>query len=62
VTHQATCGGATPDPLVHDGQSFVAKAVGDLDCDGTFITYELTGMVRNGSLSTTLIEPAPNAD
>lgn len=45
-----------------DGQSFVAKAVGDLDCDGTFITYELTGTVRNGSPSTTLIEPPPNAD
>lgn len=45
-----------------DGQSFVARAVGDLDCDSTFITYELKGTAANGNLSTTLIEPPPNAD
>jgi len=45
-----------------DGQSFVAKAVGDLDCDGIFITYELTGRVSNGNPSITLIEPPPNSD
>jgi Tfp pilus assembly protein PilE len=45
-----------------DGQSFVAKAVGDLDCDGTFITYELNGRVSNGNPSMTLIEPPPNSD
>jgi type II secretory pathway pseudopilin PulG len=45
-----------------DGQSFVAKAVGDLDCDGTFITYELTGTAANGNPSSTLVEPPPNSD
>jgi hypothetical protein len=45
-----------------DGQSFVARAVGDLDCDTTFITYELRGTAANGNPSLTLIEPPPNAD
>jgi Tfp pilus assembly protein PilE len=45
-----------------DGQRFIAKAVGDLDCDGVFITYELTGTVSNGSPTVTLTEPAVNAD
>jgi type II secretory pathway pseudopilin PulG len=45
-----------------DGQSFIATAVGDLDCDGTLITYELRGAVTNGNPSTTLIEPPLNAD
>jgi Tfp pilus assembly protein PilE len=45
-----------------DGQSFVAKAVGDLDCDGVFITYELTGTATNGNPAVTLTEPAPNSD
>lgn len=45
-----------------DGQSFVARAIGDLDCDGTFITYELRGSAINGTPSLTLIEPPPNAD
>ncbi|HEU4731483.1 MAG TPA: DUF4190 domain-containing protein [Kofleriaceae bacterium] len=45
-----------------DGQSFIAKAIGDLDCDGTFITYELRGAARGGNPSSTLIEPAPDAD
>lgn len=45
-----------------DGQSFVARAVGDLDCDTTFITYELRGTATNGSPSYTLSEPPANAD
>jgi type II secretory pathway pseudopilin PulG len=45
-----------------DGQSFVARAIGDLDCDGTFITYELTGTARNGNPQVTLVEPPLNAD
>jgi type II secretory pathway pseudopilin PulG len=45
-----------------DGQRFVAKAIGDLDCDGVFITYELTGAVSNGTPSVTLTEPSMNAD
>jgi len=45
-----------------DGQRFVAKAVGDLDCDGVFITYELTGTVSSGAPTVTLTEPSVNAD
>jgi len=45
-----------------DGQSFVARAIGDLDCDGTAITYELRGTAANQNPSTTIIEPPPNAD
>jgi hypothetical protein len=45
-----------------DGQSFIAKAVGDLDCDGTFITYELRGTAMNGNPTLTLTAPPPNAD
>lgn len=41
---------------------FVARAVGDLDCDGVEITYTLTGTVTNGEPTFTLTEPAPNAD
>lgn len=29
---------------------FVAKAVGDLDCDGTLATYELRGTSKNGDV------------
>jgi hypothetical protein len=45
-----------------DGQHFVAKAIGDLDCDGVFITYELTGDALNGNPRVVLTEPAPNSD
>lgn len=45
-----------------DGKSFVAKAIGDLDCDGTFITYELRGTAMDGNPMVTLTEPPPNAD
>lgn len=41
---------------------FVARAVGDLDCDGVEITYTLTGTVSNGEPTFTLTKPAPNAD
>lgn len=44
-----------------DGQSFTATAVGDLDCDGTTITYTLTGTAKDGGPSTTLTEPT-NSD
>lgn len=40
-----------------DGQTFVARAVGDLDCDGTEITYELRGMAVGGEPTFTLTEP-----
>jgi Tfp pilus assembly major pilin PilA len=45
-----------------DGQRFVAKAIGDLDCDGVFITYELSGAVSNGNPVIILTEPPPNSD
>jgi prepilin-type N-terminal cleavage/methylation domain-containing protein len=43
-------------------QSFTATAVGDLDCDGTEVTYTLNGTSVNGNPSATLSEPPPNAD
>jgi prepilin-type N-terminal cleavage/methylation domain-containing protein len=48
----------------YDGKatSFVAKAVGDLDCDRSLITYTLTGTANNGNPAVTLDEPAPNTD
>ena len=45
-----------------DGKTFTAKAVGDLDCDGVMITYELRGTSDGGAPRTMLTEPAPNAD
>jgi hypothetical protein len=40
-----------------DGETFVARAVGDLDCDGTEVTYELRGMAVGGEPTFTLTEP-----
>jgi hypothetical protein len=45
-----------------DGKTFLARAVGDLDCDTTMITYELRGRVENGKPVVTLTQPPPNAD
>jgi len=45
-----------------DGESFNATAVGDLDCDGIAITYNLSGVAENGKPRTTLSEPPPNSD
>jgi hypothetical protein len=44
-----------------DGGSFTAKAIGDLDCDGVPITYELVGSVVDGSPTVTLTEPPTNS-
>ncbi|HEY0483417.1 MAG TPA: prepilin-type N-terminal cleavage/methylation domain-containing protein [Kofleriaceae bacterium] len=44
------------------GTSFVAHAVGDLDCDGTEITYTLDGTAVNGNPAVKLTEPPPNSD
>ncbi len=44
-----------------DAQSFHATAVGDLDCDGTTITFELQGTVRDGVPYVVLSEPPDNA-
>jgi type IV pilus assembly protein PilA len=42
--------------------AFTAKATGDLDCDGTEITYTLVGAATSGNPSVTLTEPAVNGD
>lgn len=44
------------------GSSFQAAAVGDMDCDGTSVTYALDGVAINGTPKTTLTEPPPNSD
>jgi type IV pilus assembly protein PilA len=41
---------------------FVAHAVGDLDCDGTEITYTLDGTAANGNPAVTITEPGVNDD
>lgn len=45
-----------------DGATFTATAVGDLDCDGTMITYTLTGTSEHGNPQLKLTEPPPNSD
>jgi hypothetical protein len=45
-----------------DGQSFIATATGDLDCDGTFVTWTLKGTTLGGVPRTEIVEPPPNAD
>ena len=44
------------------GKTFHAEAIGDLDCDGTFITYALDGTSPGGNAAATLTEPPPNSD
>ena len=39
-----------------------AMAIGDLDCDGTFITYSLTLSAVNGNARGSISEPPVNAD
>jgi prepilin-type N-terminal cleavage/methylation domain-containing protein len=39
-----------------------AEAIGDLDCDGKFITYTLNMTSLNGNAAATLTEPPPNSD
>jgi prepilin-type N-terminal cleavage/methylation domain-containing protein len=46
----------------NNGASFTATATGDRDCDGTTITYTLTGESATGTPRTTLTEPPPNSD
>jgi prepilin-type N-terminal cleavage/methylation domain-containing protein len=45
-----------------EAATFVATATGDLDCDGTPITYSLKGTAVGGNPATTLTEPPPNSD
>jgi type IV pilus assembly protein PilA len=44
------------------GSSALATAVGDLDCDGTKITYRLDLVNNQGNVQATITEPPPNAD
>ncbi len=39
-----------------------ATALGDLDCDGTSITYSMTMTSTNGNPAGSLSEPPPNSD
>jgi prepilin-type N-terminal cleavage/methylation domain-containing protein len=43
-------------------QSANATAVGDLDCDGTSITYTLNLTATNGNPGASITEPPPNSD
>ena len=46
-----------------DGKTATATAVGDLDCDGTPITYTLVATADpSGNPEITITEPAPNSD
>ena len=46
-----------------DGKTFVAKASGDLDCDGKEAEYVMSGTVDDtGNPSTVLVEPQPGDD
>jgi prepilin-type N-terminal cleavage/methylation domain-containing protein len=42
--------------------AYTAMATGDLDCDGTQITYVLNGTAINGEPAYSLSEPAPSDD
>jgi type IV pilus assembly protein PilA len=42
--------------------TYTANAIGDLDCDGTSITYALVGSVLNGNPSSALTKPAAGTD
>jgi type IV pilus assembly protein PilA len=44
------------------GSTLTAHAVGNLDCDGTSITYTLSATAVGGNPSFNLNEPAPNSD
>lgn len=45
-----------------DGTRFVARAVGDLDCDGVEIEYVLHGELNSTGPRITYVEPPPNSD
>jgi type II secretory pathway pseudopilin PulG len=45
-----------------NGYSATAQAIGDLDCDGTTITYLLTGFAVHKHAEITITPPGPNAD
>ncbi|CAN5889830.1 hypothetical protein BH11MYX3_BH11MYX3_14610 [soil metagenome] len=45
-----------------DGTTFDAEAIGDLDCDGTEVTYKLHAEAVQGNPVVTITEPAPGSD
>lgn len=45
-----------------DGQTFVARAVADLDCDGRTVEWRMDGVLVDGNPRVTLVEPVPGAD
>ncbi len=45
-----------------DGKTLDAEAIGDLDCDGTEVTWKLHVEAVQGNPAATLTEPAPNTD
>ncbi len=49
------------EPL-NGGTEFIARAVGDLNCDGTTVTWELRGKVVQGVPRVELIEPPPSSN
>jgi len=42
-----------------DGKSFIATALGDVDCDAIPATYELRGTLEGGKPVVNMISPAP---
>jgi hypothetical protein len=44
-----------------DGKTFTAEAIGDLDCDGSTITFRLEGSIIHGEPVVTLTEPPADA-
>jgi hypothetical protein len=42
-----------------DGKTFVVQAIGDLDCNDQFATFELRGEMVGGEPKITLAKPAP---
>jgi prepilin-type N-terminal cleavage/methylation domain-containing protein len=44
------------------GAEFTAVAIGDTDCDGTAVTYQMDGTTIAGTPKNNLTEPPPNSD
>jgi type IV pilus assembly protein PilA len=55
-------GGGNPTGVSGVGRNYRFTAVGDLDCDGTSITYTLDGDSIRGNPSNSISSPAANAD
>ncbi len=45
-----------------DGKTLEVEAIGDLDCDGTAITYRMRATSAGGRAEVTFEEPPPNSD